>query len=33
MLNFKSPFLIVVIVARLYLLVLQDLLVEDDASF
>lgn len=33
MLNFKSHFLIVVIVARLYLLVFQNLLMEDNASF
>lgn len=31
LLNFKSPFLIVVIIARLYLL--KNLLVEDNASF
>lgn len=33
MLNFKSRFLSVVIVTRLYLLVLQNMLEEDDASF
>lgn len=31
--EFKSQFLIVVIVARLYLLVFQNLLMEDNASF
>lgn len=33
MLNYKSHFLIVVIVARLSLLVFQNLLMEDNASF
>lgn len=33
MLNFKSPFLIVGIVAKLYLLVLQNFVVKDNASF
>lgn len=33
MLNFKSHFLIVVIVARLSLLVFRNLLMEDNASF
>lgn len=33
MLNFKSHFLIVVTVARLSLLVFQNLLMEDNASF